>query len=72
MMSGSGETTATSAASLVCSPIICIAANVIRALDHLDFEGAAQRARALLEREFAYLGVLKRWKEAQEDVCGGG
>ena len=32
----------------------CIATNVIRALDHPDLEGIAQRARSLVEREFTF------------------
>ena len=36
------------------SSLECIAANVIRALESSDLEGVAQRAQALVEREFTY------------------
>jgi len=45
----------------------CIATNVIRALEYPDLEGVAQRARALVEREFTYEKAVERWKE----VLGG-
>ena len=47
----------------------CIAANVIRALDHSDLEDVARRARALVEREFTYEKVVERWKEILEEIC---
>ena len=47
----------------------CIATNVIRALDHPDLEGIAQRARSLVEREFTFERAVERWREILEDVC---
>lgn len=41
----------------------CIAANVIRALEHLDQEGIALRARALVEREFIFERAVEGWCE---------
>lgn len=46
----------------------CIAANVIRALEHPDLEGIALRARALVEREFTFEKAVERWKKVLEDV----
>jgi len=47
----------------------CIATNVIRALESSDLEGIAQRARALVEREFTYEKAVERWKEILEEIC---
>jgi len=46
----------------------CIAANVIRALEHSDLEGIARRARALVEREFTFEKAVERWREVLEEV----
>lgn len=46
----------------------CIAANVIRALEHPDLEGVAERARALVEREFTFEKAVERWWEILEKV----
>ena len=46
----------------------CIAANVIRALNHPDLEGIAQRARALVEREFTFEKAVERWREVLEEM----
>jgi Glycosyltransferase len=40
----------------------CIAANVIRALESSDLEGVAQRARALVEREFTYERAVEGYR----------
>jgi len=47
----------------------CIAENVIRALEHPDLEGIAQRARALVEREFTFERAVERWRAVLEEVC---
>ncbi len=47
----------------------CIASNVIRALEYPDLEGVAQRARALVEREFTFERAVERWRKVLEDVC---
>jgi len=39
-----------------------IAANVIRALEHPDLEGIAQRAQALVERKFTFERAVERWR----------
>jgi len=54
---------------LVCSSPECIAANVIRAQESSDLEGVAQRARALVEREFTYERAVERWGEILEEIC---
>lgn len=46
----------------------CIAANVIRALEHPDLEGIAKRARALVERDFAFERAVERWKKVLEEI----
>ena len=50
----------------------CIAANVIRALEHPDLEGVAERARALVEREFTFEKAVERWRAILEEVGDGG
>jgi glycosyltransferase involved in cell wall biosynthesis len=47
----------------------CIAANVVRSLEHSDLEGIAQRARALVEREYTFESAVKRWRKVLEE-CG--
>ena len=47
----------------------CIAVNVIRALEHPNLEGVAQRARALVEREFIYEKAVDRWRDILEEIC---
>ena len=47
----------------------CIAANVIRALEHPDLEGIAKRARALVENEFTFDKTVKLWGKILEEVC---
>lgn len=49
----------------------CIAANAIRALEHPDLEGVAQRARALVEREFTFERAMERWQEILWEVGDG-
>jgi glycosyltransferase involved in cell wall biosynthesis len=49
----------------------CIAANVIRALEHPDLEGVAMRARALVEREFTFEKAVERWRKILEEVGDG-
>ena len=39
-----------------------IAANVIRALEHPDLKGIAQRAQALVERKFTFERAVERWR----------
>ncbi|NMC58880.1 MAG: glycosyltransferase family 4 protein [Candidatus Methanofastidiosa archaeon] len=46
----------------------CIAENVMRALEHPDLEGVAQRARALVEREYTFERAVERWKSILEEV----
>lgn len=46
----------------------CIAANVIRALEHPDLEDVALRARALVVHEFTFEKVVERWKKVLEEV----
>ena len=46
----------------------CIAANVIRALEHPDIEGVAKRARALVECEFTFEKAVVRWKKILEEI----
>lgn len=41
----------------------CIAENVMRALEHPDLEGVAQRARTLVEREFTFERAVERWSK---------
>ena len=41
----------------------CIAANIIRALNHRDLEQITQNARTLVQREFTYEKVVERYKE---------
>jgi len=50
----------------------CIAANVIRALEHPDLEGVAERARALVEQEFTFEKAVERWRAILEEVGDGG
>ena len=52
---------------LVWSPPECIAANVIRALEHPDLEGVAQRA--LVEHEFTCEKAVEKWREILEEIC---
>lgn len=47
----------------------CIAVNVIRALEHPDLAGVAQRARALVEREFTFERAVERWRRILEELC---
>lgn len=47
----------------------CIAANVIRALEHPDLGGVALRARALVEREFTFERAVERWRKVLEEMC---
>lgn len=44
----------------------CIAANVIRALEHPDLKGIAKRARTMVEREFTFEKAVERWKKVLE------
>ncbi len=46
----------------------CIASSVLRALMHPDLEGVAQRARALVEREFTFEEAVERWREVLEEA----
>jgi hypothetical protein len=46
----------------------CIAANVIRALEHPDLVGIAKRARALVEHEFTYERAVERWRKVLVEV----
>lgn len=46
----------------------CIAENVMRALEHPELEGVAQRARALVEREFTFERAVERWKSILEEI----
>lgn len=50
----------------------CIAANVIRALEHPDLEEVAQRARVLVEREFTFEKAVERWRKVLEEVGDDG
>lgn len=45
-----------------------IAANVIRALQHPDLEGVAERARSLVKREFTFEKAVERWRSILEEV----
>lgn len=47
----------------------CIATNVLRALEHPDLEGVAQRARALVEHEFTFERAVERWRKVLDEVC---
>jgi glycosyltransferase involved in cell wall biosynthesis len=49
----------------------CIAANVIRALEHPDLEGVAERARATVAREFTLEKAVERWRVVLEEVGDG-
>jgi glycosyltransferase involved in cell wall biosynthesis len=40
----------------------CIAANIIRAIEHPNLDGISQSARALVEREFSYEAVVGKWR----------
>ena len=46
----------------------CIAENVIRVLEHPDLERVVESARALVEQEFTYEKVVKRWREILESI----
>jgi len=46
----------------------CIAENVVRALSSPDLEEIAQRARALVEREFTFERAVERWRRILEEV----
>lgn len=50
----------------------CITANVIRALEHPDFEGVAERGRALVEREFSFDRATEGWRMVLEETCDEG
>ncbi len=41
----------------------CIAANVVRALEHPDLENIAKRARIIVENNFSYDKVVDQWKQ---------
>jgi len=41
----------------------CIAAGVLRALDHPNLEGIIQNARALVEREYSYDRVVEKYRD---------
>jgi len=45
---------------------ISIAAIVIRVLEHPDLVGVAQRARALVERDFSFERAVERWRVVPE------
>lgn len=49
----------------------CIALNVVRALEHPDLEGIAQRARTLVERDYTYKKAVDRWRRILEVVSSG-
>ncbi len=49
----------------------CIAANVIRALEHPDLEGIAKRARTLVESEFTFDKAVERWGKILEEISEG-
>ncbi|MDH7511203.1 MAG: glycosyltransferase family 4 protein, partial [Methanolinea sp.] len=40
----------------------CIARNVIRALNHPDLEGIAERGRRYVEEEFTFEKAVERWR----------
>lgn len=42
--------------------------NVIHALEHQDLKGIAERARALVEREFTFEKAVERWREILGDI----
>lgn len=46
----------------------CIASNIIRALEHPDPKGIAQRARALVEHEFTFERTAERWRKMLEEM----
>jgi hypothetical protein len=54
---------ALAALHLICIQSKCIAANVLRAPEHPDLEGVAQRARTLVEREFTFERAVERWSK---------
>lgn len=47
---------------------LCIAENVMRALEHPDLEKIVENARALVEQEFTYVAAVDRWKEILEEL----
>jgi glycosyltransferase involved in cell wall biosynthesis len=49
----------------------CIAANIIRALEHPDLKGIVKRARALVEREFTFEKAVERWWKVLEEMDDG-
>lgn len=50
----------------------CIAANVVRALEHPDLDGIAKRARALVEREFTLEKAVEKWSKLLEEISDYG
>ncbi|MDH7594431.1 MAG: glycosyltransferase [Methanomicrobiales archaeon] len=46
----------------------CIARNVMRALNHPDLEGIAERGRRYVEREFTFEKAVERWKQILDEV----
>jgi len=47
----------------------CIASNIMRALNHPELEGIAQRARTLVEAEFTFDKGVERWGKILEKIC---
>ena len=50
----------------------CIAANIVRALEHPDLESIAQHARDLVESEFTFERAVERWRKVLEEVDDDG
>jgi len=46
----------------------CIAQNVMRALNHPDLEGIAERGRQYVEKEFTFEKAVERWREILNDI----
>ncbi|HQK83554.1 MAG TPA: glycosyltransferase family 4 protein, partial [Atribacter sp.] len=46
----------------------CIARNVMRALNHPDLEGIAERGRQYVEKNYSFKETLKRWENILEII----
>ena len=46
----------------------CIAANVIRALEHPDLEQIAEAGTRFVEENFTFERAVERWKEVLDEI----
>ena len=52
------------------NPAVCIARNVIRALEHPELEKIVKNARELIEKDFTYEAAVERYRKILGSILG--